>query len=214
LKDLTGQRFGKLTAITFSHRKGAHYYWQFECDCGNKVVARTDDVGKATFSCGCYQKEKVTTHKETKTRLYRTWRGIINRCRNQNEKDYKDYGKRGITVCEEWQTSFESFRDWANANGYADSLTIDRIDNNKGYSPDNCRWATRKEQSNNTRRNRLITLNGETLTATQWNERLGYPRDLILNRISLLGWTDVMALLTEPRVCRGSKNKNISIGGI
>jgi hypothetical protein len=207
LRDLTGKRFGKLTAKKFSHRKGAHYYWQFKCDCGNQVVTRADDVGKAVFSCGCLHKEKVTTHRETKTRLHRIWIGMKNRCNNPKTKDHKNYGGRGIIVCEEWKNSYQNFRDWANANGYSDSLSIDRIDNDKGYSPNNCRWVSQKYQTNNRRSNHLITFNNVTKTVTQWEEFLGFPRNLVFNRLAL-GWSVERSLTTKP----GSNATNI--GGV
>jgi hypothetical protein len=208
LKDLTGERFGKLTAVKFSHRKEAHYFWLFICDCGNEIIARTDSVGKKTFSCGCFQKEKVTTHKETKTRLYRIRRGMINRCYRQENKDYLFYGGRGISICEEWKNSYEAFRDWANANGYTDDLSIDRIDPDGNYEPSNCQWVSSKKQANNRHGNRLITFNNETRTATQWNEFLGYPRDLIFNRLSA-EWPIKKALSTKPRIVRKRKPKDI-----
>ena len=111
------------------------------------------------------------------------------RCYNPNFRDYKNYGGRGITICEEWQTPHswkggKAFRKWALENGYADNLTLDRIDVNKGYSPENCRWVSMKEQQNNKRNNRLITYNGKTQTIAQWSTELGIPFSTIKNRLN------------------------------
>lgn len=122
-------------------------------------------------------------HGGTKTRLFRIWTYMKRRCNNNKDKDYNDYGARGIKVCTDW-SDFTNFKKWAEANGYSDSLTIDRIDNNKGYCPDNCRWVTTKEQSNNRRSNRLITYQGETKTVAQWAEKLGIDRHALLYRLN------------------------------
>ena len=160
LKDLTGQRFGRYTVL---ERSGSDSYrtpmWHCRCDCGNERVVRGCDLKKGTIvSCGCYHRTVVkdmrTTHNGSKTRLYFVWDGMIGRCHRKNSAKYKHYGGRGITVCTEWRDSFEAFRDWAMANGYDENApkgqcTIDRIDNDKGYSPDNCRWVDMKTQRRN-----------------------------------------------------------------
>lgn len=123
------------------------------------------------------------------------------RCYDKNLYAYKNYGARGITVCDEWVESFETFRDWANANGYKQGLTIDRIDNNKGYSPDNCRWTTIKVQCNNRRTNHILTLNKESHTISEWSEIVGIPRSVLLGRIKN-GWPVERALTERPRIRR------------
>ena len=133
--------------------KGGAAIWKAICDCGNIGYPIGGDLraGKTT-SCGCKQKqlarERFITHGQTKTRLYRIWKNIHTRCTNKNIANAKSYSGKNITFCDEWQ-SFESFKNWADLNGYSDNLSIDRIDNSKGYSPDNCRWATALQQSIN-----------------------------------------------------------------
>ena len=134
--DITGKRFGKLTAIKIDHLGFKNQrFWLCKCDCGNFTVQRISDLNAGKVkSCGCVRYKPLidrnTSHNESKTRLYHIWRGIKTRCKNENHGDYKNYGGRGISICKEWEESYVAFRDWAMSNGYDDNLTIERKDVN------------------------------------------------------------------------------------
>ena len=202
-KDLTGRRFGRLIVLSITDKRAFHRaVWVCQCDCGNIVeVSAGRLLSSHTKSCGCLQKARATEshikHGKSETRLYSIWAGMIKRCTNEEAKNYMDYGGRGITVCDEWRNSFEVFYEWAMANGYSDQLTIDREDNNKGYSPENCRWITHKEQNNNRRSNRNLTYNGETHNMKEWASIVGINYRTLQNRINQYGW-DVEKALTTP----------------
>ena len=196
--DLTGQKFGYALAIEHI----GHGRWKCKCDCGNTFVASGQMLRThRTKSCGCWQKNgdyrtgRTIKHGKTHTRIHRIWMAMLARCSSPGNTAYKNYGGRGITVCDEWKNSFMSFYEWAIDNGYNDTLTIDRVDNEKEYSPENCRWATRKTQLNNTRRNHFITYDGKTLTVAQWSELLGISIHALSHRIER-GWSIERAFTT------------------
>lgn len=129
-------------------------------------------------------------------RLYVTWTNMKQRCYNASRNDYQQYGARGITVCDEWRDNYCDFEEWAMGNGYRDDLTLDRKDTNGPYSPENCKWSTVREQANNRRTNRMLTLGDETMTIAQWAEEIGMGSNTLWRRINN-GWS-VERALTEP----------------
>lgn len=172
-KEISGQKFNKLTAICFSHIEKGHYFWKFRCDCGKETIAEKNSVisGK-TKSCGCYRKirskESNIIHGKRNFRLYNVWSKMKDRCYNEKSEHYNIYGGRGVKVCEEWKNNFSNFYEWAYKNGYDEKAplmkcTIDRIDPNGIYEPCNCRWVGMKTQQRNRRNNVKVNIGGLTV---------------------------------------------------
>ena len=180
-------RYGKLIVIEcVGTSKDRHKLWKCKCDCGNFVVVPTNSLTTGnTKSCGCIVREQKTrlTHGMHGTRLYRIWGTMKARCKYSTHIEAKNYHDRGIKVCDEWSDSFDAFKSWAEASGYGDTLTIDRINVNGDYEPHNCRWVTQKEQCNNKRNNIVLTINGEKHTVTEWSYISGVSRTTIYNRL-------------------------------
>lgn len=202
-KDLTGQKFGKLTVLSraedyISPRNEREVQWRCKCDCGRECIVRGHSLRNGhTTSCGCAVSDAATKHGMHGTRLYRVYRNMITRCYNKNCERYLDYGGRGIYVCDEWrgENGFINFMNWAFANGYTDELSIDRKDNDGPYSPENCRWTTMAVQSNNRRNNVYVEYNGETHTISEWASITNIPYATLCKRLND-GWPKDKALTT------------------
>lgn len=193
LKDLTGQKFGYLLVLERVKNRNNRVWWKCLCDCGNlKEVASSRLVNGNTISCGCQQfvnfKKSRITHNLSNTKLYKVWHHMKERCYLKTDKRYKNYGGRGIKICDEWKNDFINFYNWAINNGYQENLTIDRINVNGNYTPLNCRWVTWKEQANNTTRNHYIEYNGEKHTISEWADLLNISSKTLQIRLKR-GWS-------------------------
>lgn len=213
--DLTGQRFGRWTVIARgSNASDGAARWRCRCDCGKEHIVRGRDLrAGVSKSCGCLQKDNARQlamkYESCDMRLYRIWCAMRKRCNNPKHQYYYVYGGRGISVCAEWESDFGAFQRWSIANGYSPELTIDRIDNQKGYSPENCRWADAKTQANNHRNNIMLTLDGETLTLAQWSEKIDINYETLLSRYKS-GWTVEEILTLRPNPQLKSQKERIS----
>lgn len=186
--DLAGKRFGRLTVIRFlelDERENKTRAWLCKCDCGSLVQVNANKLKTGhTRSCGCLVNEHIGNlnkkYEFSNKRLYSVYAAMIDRCYEPKTKRYKHYGGRGIKVCDEWLESYDVFAQWAYENGYAPlakqgECTLDRVDVNGNYEPNNCRWITNAEQQLNRRNNHLITYNGKTQTVKEWGIELGIP---------------------------------------
>lgn len=191
-KDLTGTIFGRLTVVERAPSVKKQTRWVCQCACGNRIVVHAGNLRSGdTRSCGCWNREsaaqRVYRHGETDTRTHRIWRAMLTRCTNANSPAFKHYGARGITVCPQWADYMVFLEDMGHA---PEKHSIDRIHNDEGYNPDNCRWATQYEQANNKRNNLPLTFDGVTRNATEWvrDLRLGMQVAVFL-RLLRRGWT-------------------------
>lgn len=203
-KDLTNEKFGRWTVLEISERRKNNgkvdIYWKCRCDCGNiKSVKGENLKSGVSKSCGCINAERNyknnIVHGMKGTRIYRIWNGMKNRCTNQNDSNYFMYGGRNITICDEWLNNFVSFYNWAIKNGYKDNLSIDRIDVNGNYCPENCRWVDCKIQANNRRSNHIVTYKGISKTVAEWENELGFKKDILTSRLAN-GWEVEKAIET------------------
>jgi len=210
-KDLTGQRFGRLVVL---EKQGVRKFncgssaveWKCKCDCGNEKIVLTQDLkSKKVQSCGCFQIEARMTHQLSNHKLYRVWVSMINRCYDPKTRHYKDYGGRGIFVCEEWRNNFKIFYDWCMENNYEEGLTVDRTDNDKEYSPSNCRLLSIQAQQFNKRNNIWIEYNGERRLLKDWSVILNIKYSTLFSRIYTRKW-DIERAFSEP-IHTYSRNK-------
>lgn len=203
-KNLVGQRFGRLVVTSYYGHKNGRVAWNCLCDCGKTTVVLSGGLcsGK-TKSCGCYHSdisrkqviERFTKHGGANTAIYSRWCSMKDRCCNPNNPSYHNYGGRGITICDEWVKDFEAFRTWAYENGYRPNLTLERIDNNKGYSPDNCRFISNARQQRNRRKTVMLTYNGETKPLATWCDIYGLNLKTCYNRLHNYKWDNPHEIL-------------------
>lgn len=187
--DRSGQQFGRLKAIKLSGmNNNGSAKWLCVCSCGNTVTVTGSQLGNGSIrSCGCLRNEiaisigkKNTTHGKSGTLVYRSWCKMLSRCRNKNYAHFKHYGGRGISVCKRWEIFENFYKDMGDPiNGYS----LDRIDNNGNYEPENCRWATKSEQTRNTRSNRWLEADGKRMVLQEWADLLGVCRSTIYRRL-------------------------------
>ena len=187
LHDLTGQTFGRWIVLERAPNRGRYVCWLCRCQCGNTGIVRSGNlVTETSRSCGCLHIDTITTHKQTDTPEYSTWTAMKSRCYTKSNAGYPYYGGRGITVCERWLHSFPNFLvDMGHKP--TPNHSLDRIDSNGDYCPENCRWALQETQDNNRRSNRFITFNDKTQTVAQWAKEVGLTRTALLSRLAW-GW--------------------------
>lgn len=196
--DLTGKKFNLLTAEGIAKIENGKVFWNCICDCGNKTIVYAGNLRTgAVKSCGCLrQKAYNKTHGDSKTPLYRHWHSMVYRCTNPKSHAYKWYGGRGIKVCDEW-LSYEAFKEWALKTRPNDTYTVERIDVNGNYSPDNCKWIPMSEQANNRTSCLIFEKDGISKNLTEWCNDLGIDYKLVHNRLFKLGWKFEKAI-SEP----------------
>lgn len=201
--DLTNKKIGRLTVISFAYSKNKRKYWKCICECGNicDVMGNYLKLG-STKSCGCLKKELNQKgnikHNMYKTRIYKIYQSMKQRCYFEKHTHYKNYGGRGISICDEWlgKNGFVNFYNWAMCNGYNDSLSIDRINNDGNYEPSNCKFSTNEEQQNNTRITKKYNYNGETLTLTQISRKYHINKSTLRHRIKK--YNDINIAIEKP----------------
>lgn len=208
--NLIGQRHGRLTCVEYLGLQKRpdgrnNKMWRCVCDCGKEKIVTTKTF-RNSQSCGCYKSEVLHNlrYKGTESHLlYGVYRQMLSRCYDSTSQHFKNYGGRGIQVCDEWlgENGLDNFREWAISSGYKKGLTLDRIYNDKDYSPNNCRWVDMKTQSNNKRNNLYFEMNGKTQTLMQWCEEYNVPYSRVRVRVQVMGW-DLKEALTTPRYAK------------
>jgi hypothetical protein len=200
--DLVGQKFSRLEVIGDAGNEDTKSYWNCICDCGTVIrVVGSDLKNGHTKSCGCLSRDKASQrwkiHGQSESRLYTIWCAMLSRCYNTHNERYKDYGGRGIKVCDRWRHSFENF--YADMGECLEGMTLERINNDGDYEPGNCRWATRLEQGSNKRNNDWLECKGNTKNLTQWARHLGIQQQTLWARLYRHGWSVERALTTPVR---------------
>lgn len=210
-QDLTGKKYNRLEVIELYERGTGKIKWKCRCDCGNVVIAIGNNLKNGhTQSCGCYKRDRTieshTIHGESDSRLYNILIGMKTRCYDEKCRSYKNYGAKGIRICDEWlgEEGYINFKKWALNNGYNNSLSIDRIDVLKDYCPSNCRWADTDVQANNKSVSRYITINGITKTPAQWEKETGVKSGTLRYRIDKMGMTpeEAISKISTPCNCK------------
>ena len=200
VSDYVGKRFGNLIVIGLDESFLGKTYnanrWIFECDCGNRFSSAPNRVLSGhKKSCGCRKINRITTHGCCKTPFYHSWWSMMQRCYNPKHHNYKRYGQRGITVCDEWH-NVQKFTEWANATRPGKDLTLDRINNDGNYEPANCIWVSAKDQSRNRTVTQKCTINGITKPLAEWCEEYNMPLNVVSSRLRTMEWDAVKALTT------------------
>jgi len=193
--DLTGKTFGRLLVVAEAGRaKSGHALWLCQCDCGGKTITSGKDLRRSRVkSCGCLRKELfITTHGMSYSPTHISWTAMKRRCNNPHSKDYKNWGGRGIKVCARWANSFENFL--ADMGEKPEGLTLERKNNDRNYEPENCKWATRKEQGRNSRNNHMVEYQGKIQCIAAWAEEKGVAAKTLQTRIQQLHWPVESAL--------------------
>lgn len=218
--DLVGNKYGKLIVLEYSYTKAKKRYWKCQCDCGSIVYIPTINLTSGnTKSCGCLKHEIKSNyiHGKQKTRLYHIWQGMKSRCLNPNSIKFKNYGGRGIKICEEWKNNFMSFYNWAIENSYNTNKTraeqtLDRINNNDDYKPSNCRWTTHSQNCRNRNNNAYLTKDGVSKTIVEWSEELNLNSKIIYERAKK--YTDINDILSQENLTRKKHLSNTGEFGI
>ena len=203
--DLAGQPFGRLTVLERAKNRNGRVYWKCKCSCGNITIVHSYNlIAGFTKSCGCLNKELTkksnSTHGMSNTPEYHIWENMIKRCTNPNTIGWKRYGGRGIKICESWRHDFVAFYNHIGPRP-SERHSIDRIDNDRNYEPDNVRWAIKQEQNNNRKTNHHITLKGHTLTISEWAKFININRTTIHQRLKL-GWPPAKAIFQKVKHCK------------
>ena len=199
--DLVGKRFGRLLVIAQGESLNGHTRWLCKCDCGRERLVHGSSLKSGnTTSCGCYKTENAkrlySGVRQNDKRLYAVWNGIKQRCLNKNNRSYKNYGGRGISIDDGWAKNYGAFYEWAMRSGYHDGMEIDRIDNDGDYCESNCRFVSKELQANNKRNVKLYEINGVSKSLAQWCREYDQDYYLVRQRVYKLGWSITEALTT------------------